>query len=405
MDTPIVVGDNQSSDAFGRLRVSSPVAQFEYQNQYGSGDLIWNTKVTGTGTYTHQPNTSCVLLSTGGTANGAGIIRQTKQYFRYIPGKSLLTLATFMFGTGIPNVRKRVGYFDDENGVFVQCNAGSISLVLRSKSSGSVVDNVIGQKDWNRDRLDGTGKSLQSIDWTKSQIFGADIQWLGVGSVRVGFEIGGQFYIAHEFEHSNLIQNTYMTTACLPIRYEVFNTGTAATSVSLVQICSTVVTEQGAIDDSGFYTHSASNGVTSISVTTRRNVLSIRPKTTINSIKNRARIEIENIEITVGAANIYWELVYNGTIGGTPAYNTAGANSAIEFDVAGTTVTGGEIIASGYCMAGAGTVRGLSGKQISSQYPLSLDIDGANPSNISLVCTSFSGTATVSAAINVKEFY
>lgn len=392
-------------DAFERLRVSSPIAQFEYQNQYNTGPLIWSEKITGTGAVTHAPDVSSVRLSTGGTASGAGVIRQTKSYFRYTPGKSLQSIMTFDLQALADNARFRCGYFDGENGIFLQKFNGAVSIGLRSKSSGSVVDTIVQQREWNKDQMDGGGVSGLRLDFDTAQILAIDIQWLGVGSVRVGFEFNGVMYYAHEFEHTNHLNDVYMTTANLPIRYELVNVGTASGTSVATQICSTVVTEQGAIDDKGYYTHGVGNGITGASVTTRRSVLAIRPKATFNSIVNRGRIEIDDISILVGSANVYWEIVYGGALGGVPSWGTAGANSLAEFDVSGTTVTGGEVIACGYAPSGGGAARALSGKSISALYPMSLDIDGANPPVLAIVCTAFTGTATVNAAINVKEYY
>jgi hypothetical protein len=401
----ISIVDNANTDAFGRLRTSNPIAQFEYQNQYNSGPLVWNESLTGTGAATHTPNTSSVLLSTGGTASGAKVVRQTKSYFRYTPGKSLLVIATFDCGNCIANSRKRIGYFDGDNGIFFEQSGFSNRIALRSKSSGEVVDQIVNQEAWNKDRMDGTGPSGLRLDFTKATILVIDVQWLGVGSVRVGFEYNGVLHVAHEFEHTNMLDAVYMTSANLPIRYEIENTGTTAEAASMSQICSTVVTEQGAIDDKGFYTHGISNGITSISVTTRRACLSIRPKATFNSITNRAKIEIEDIGALVGSANVYWELIYNGTIGGSPSWTSAGTNSVLEFDVAGTTVTGGEVVDCGYINSGGGAARTVAGKQIAALYPLCLDIAGANPTSFSLVFTALSGTATVNSKFTVREYY
>jgi hypothetical protein len=392
-------------DAFGRLRVSSPIAQFEYQNQYNKGPLVWEEQITGGGTVTHAPNRSTVVLSPGNTTIGSKVVRQTRTYFRYTPGKSLLVFLTETLGVQVSGVRKRLGYFDSDNGVFIEQSSGIVYTVLRSKSTGSVVDTKIAQSSWNLDKMDGTGPSGQVLDVTKSQIFIFDVQWLGVGSVRCAVEIGGMTYYVHEFQNANVNTGAYMTSANLPIRYEIENTGAAASIDTMEQICSTVVTEQGSIDDKGFYTHGVSSGTTATSVTTRRSVLSIRPKATFEGQINRAKIEIEDFMALVGGNNILIELVYGGTLGGSPSWTSAGTNSVIEFDIAGTTVTGGEVIQVGYIPTGQGSTRNIEGKSVSSLYPITPSIDGSVLPILSIVCTSVTGTATVNATINVREYY
>jgi hypothetical protein len=392
-------------DAFGRLRTSNPLAQFEYQNQYNKGPLIWSERIAGGGVSTHTPDTSTVNLSTGDTTIGSLVTRQTRSYFRYTPGKSLLVLLTGVIGQSVANVRRRIGYFDDDNGVFFEQSNGTLKLVLRSKATGSIVNTAVEQSAWNLDKMNGLGPSGKTLDITKAQIFIFDIQWLGVGSIRCAVEIGGVTYYVHEFENANLVSHVYMTSANLPIRYEIENTGEAAAIATLSQICSTIVTEQGAIDDKGYYTHGANSGITPTSVTTRRSVIAIRPKLQINSLTNRSKIEIEDFSLIVGGNNVLWELVYGCTLGGTPSWVSIGDNSAVERDIAGTTVTGGEVIASGYTSTGSGNARNIASKEISNLYPLALGIEGTDQPILALVCTAFTGTATVNGAINVREFY
>jgi hypothetical protein len=392
-------------DAFGRLRVSSPISQFDYQNQYNKGSLLWSEAVAGTGASVHNPNNSTISLNAGGTASGAKIYRQTVQYARYNPGKSLVPIVTFAMGTAYDNVRMRAGYFDDKNGVYLQRLGSKVSLVLRTFGTGSVTETVVAQGAWNGDNMDGRGNSGLTADWTKTQILFWDIQWLGVGTVTCYIEINRQAYVLHHFQNANLRTTTYMTTANLPIRYEVENTGTASGSATMLQICATVLTEQGSIDDGGFYTHACGNGVTGIGVTTRRNVLTIRPKLLLGGLTNRAKIQILDFDIVALSNSSYFEIVYNGTLGGSPSWTDVGTNSAIEYDVAGTTVTGGEVVHSGYVLSGSGSTRGQNSQIVSSQYPIGLDINGANPTTFSLVCTSFTGTSTVNSAVSWREYY
>jgi len=392
-------------DAFGRLRVSSPISQFDYQNQYNKGTLLWSEAVAGTGASVHNPNNSTVSLNAGGTASGAKIYRQTIQYARYNPGKSLVPIVTFAMGTAYDNVRMRAGYFDDKNGVYLQRSGSTVSLVLRTYGTGSVTETVVAQGAWSGDNMDGRGNSGITADWTKTQIVFFDIQWLGVGTVTCYIEINRQAYVLHQFQNANIRTTTYMTTANLPIRYEVENTGTASGSATMLQICATVLTEQGSIDDGGFYTHACGNGITGVAVTTRRSVLTIRPKLLLGGLTNRAKIQILDFDIVALTNSSYFEIVYNGTLGGTPSWTDVGTNSAIEFDVAGTTVTGGEVVHAGYVVAGSGVTRGQVSQVVSSQYPIGLDINGANPTTFSLVCTSFTGTSTINSAVSWREYY
>jgi hypothetical protein len=167
----------------------------------------------------------------------------------YQPGKSMLILTTFCMNAAKANLRQRIGYFDDNNGIFLEKNGTSNpSFTIRTNTSGTPVDtNTASQSSWNGDKLDGTGPSGLTLDLTTVQIFWTDLEWLGVGNVRCGFVINGQLIVCHTFQCANQAGKTkvYMETAILPVRYEIENTDTTATSSTLKQICSTVISEGG----------------------------------------------------------------------------------------------------------------------------------------------------------------
>jgi hypothetical protein len=145
------------------------------------------------------------------------------------------------------NLRQRIGYFNTKNGIFLELYNSTLYIVKRSYVTGVPVDTRIPQSDWNVNRLDGTDKNLSSItlDISKTQIFWSDIEWLGVGSVRCGFVINGQYIPCHIFHHANSESDVYMTTASLPLRCEIEATGTLTSTATFKQICSTVISEGG----------------------------------------------------------------------------------------------------------------------------------------------------------------
>jgi len=234
-----------SLDAFGRLRVSNPFTIFDSQNRYAKDNQFSESTATG-GVISYSANESTVLLTVTSTS-GSTAIRQSYRVMPYQPGKGLLVLATFVMTTAQTNLRQRVGYFNAANGVFFQQFNSVKSFVLRTSTSGSPSDaRTVNQADWNGDKLDGTGASGLTLDTTKAQILWMDFEWLGVGSVRCGFIINGEYIICHTFNNANDQNKVYMTTAILPVRYEIEATGALETTgVSLKQICSSVISEGG----------------------------------------------------------------------------------------------------------------------------------------------------------------
>jgi hypothetical protein len=235
---------NGSFDAFGRQRVSEPFTLFDSQLRYSKRTDQYSERLVGSASSLYNVNASSLSLTVT-SASGDKATRETLRVFAYQPGKSLQVMTTFAFDEGQTGLSQRVGYFNDQNGIFFANIDGVNCIVKRSYVTGSVVETVVPQSEWNVDTFDGTTKTGITLDATKAQIFFVDLEWLGVGSVRTGFVINGNFYVCHVFNHANIINTTYMTTACLPIRFEIENTASTMASSSMKQICATVISEGG----------------------------------------------------------------------------------------------------------------------------------------------------------------
>jgi len=340
-DTVPVSINGTNTDAFGRLRVSQPYTLFDSQNRYAS-DIQFDTSTTGTGTTTYQTDQSALDMSV--TAGGAGsVVRQTFRSFPYQPGKGLLVLATFvMDGSQNVNLTQRVGYFNTENGVFFQRVDGTYSFALRSYVTGSVSDaRTVNQADWNGDKLDGTGASGLTLDPSKAQILWMDFEWLGVGSVRCGFVINGQYIVCHTFTNANEITTTYMTTATLPVRYEI--TSTSAIAATLKQICSSVISEGGYEQYSVGHIARRTTALATIN-TTFKPLVSIR----LASGRGGAVVIPGRIQVLPTTSQNYEvAMVKNPTLTGA-SWTAVPTDSNVEYDVTATAVTGGSIIQTDY---------------------------------------------------------
>lgn len=241
-----VTFDGTNTDAFGRLRTSNPFTLFDSQSRFGA-DKHYSYVTASNGTTSYNTNQSSVSLNVTTIANSTAIA-QTFRVFPYQPGKSLLTYQTFVMNAAKTGLRQRVGYFSAYNGVYLEQGANGVTFNIRTYTSGSVDDTrYVAQANWNGDKLDGTGPSGVTLDLTKTQILWFDVEWLGVGNVRCGFIINGQYVVCHTFQNANQANSTkvYMQTATLPLRYEISNTGATASNSSMTMICSTVISEGG----------------------------------------------------------------------------------------------------------------------------------------------------------------
>lgn len=390
---------NQNLDAFERLRVSLPKTNYEYSFQYGKAPLIWDELIVGAATSIHIPSSSTVVLHTN-------ISRTVNQV-------------------------KLIGYGDAENGIFFGQDDIGLFFLLRSKSSGVVNDTrKFYQTDWNIDKLDGLGKSAYALNIMKTQIFICDLQWLGVGRVRCGFEYNGKLYHAHEFNNANISTLAYMTSANLPLHVSISDTATSIIRQTftywkyhpgkslqfmasfnfynknteyLEQICATVITE-GNGDTETYYQVGISRGITERTITTRQNLISCRAKLLLNGITNRSINFQQSFELIItDAGTIYWELVYGCTLGGTPAWIDCGINIGCEYDISGTTVTNGDVVACGYA---SGTTTNKQAYDISAvaKYPMTLKIDGTHGAMLTLCATVLSGSSKMLASMIIQSF-
>lgn len=392
-------------DAFDRLRTSEPTGLFNNQNEYDTSPLFWEDQLAGTGAITHLPNESSVQLSTGGTVSGALAARQTRQYIRYQPGKSQLILLTFRLGTPAANVRRRVGYFDANNGIFLeQDGTNGLYFVRRTSVTGSPVDNRVARADWRFDSISGTGIYPSNIDEDATQILFIDLEWLGVGRVRCGFVINGALNLAHTFRNANDLTEVYMTTANLPLRYEIENTGTAAGSSDLKQICAAVASEGGFEADRAVI-FSADNGVTARNIsTTPLPLIAIRPKTTFGKT-NRGSVVPVGLDMVAQGTNIFvlWRVFYNPAVTGG-SWTSVNASSIVEQNVAATSITGGLVVASGYITSTSQSRASLQ-ERFTTRLTLTNNIAGNATTPLVLMLTTTSGTGTALASLRWSEFY
>ena len=240
----LVTFGGNTLDAFGRLRVSNPLTIFDSKNIMSQNTLFNSTTANG-GSVTYTANKSTVNLNVTEAASSK-TVRQSNRVMSYQPGKSLLIFNTFVMNTPIANLKQKIGLFDANNGIFFTADGATLKIVRRTYTSGAAVDTEVNQSDWNGDKLNGTGASGFTLDPAKSNILFIDIEWLGVGSVRVGFVINGQLITSHTFYNANNLTTVYMQTANLPIRYEIERAGTlTAGTYTLQQICSSCISEGG----------------------------------------------------------------------------------------------------------------------------------------------------------------
>lgn len=397
VDVSIGPSDSALNDAFGRLRVAEPFTIFDSKMLNDASPLFWDDQnVSGGGTSsTHNANQASATLAVSAATAGRRV-RQTRRRFNYQPGKSLTVIMTGVLGAGTAGITRRVGLFDDQNGIFYQLSGTTLQLVRRTFVTGVAIDNTVDQSAWNIDKLDGAGPSGVTIDTTKTQIFFMDVEWLGVGRVRCGVYVDGLPIYVHQFVHANILTTVYMSTPNLPLRYEIQNDGTGA-AASLTQICSTVLSEGGQ-DDTGFL-RETDTGVTALAaaaIGTEYAMLGFRLKSTHRAIS----VNMIGQSILCGSPNdqFLWRWKLNPTVAGTFTYADI-TDSALQraIGVAANGVTNGIAIAGGYGLSAA-----VVQSNLSSQLLIGSSIAGISDTLV-LCVTPVTANASMYGACQWRE--
>lgn len=346
----IAFADSPMIDAFGRMRVSEPTTIFDSKQVFDKQPLFWDDQETsggGTGS-AHSTAEAATTISVSATTAGTRV-RQTFRRFNYQPGKSHLVLVTFGEFKPRSGITKRVGYFDENNGLFFESSEGTWNVVRRTKVDGTATDNLVAQNDWNIDPMDGTGPSGKTLDYEMTQIGFIDIEWLGVGRVRLGWVVDGAICYCHEFLNANNLETVYMSTPNLPLRYEIANDGTGQAD-TFMTICSSVISE-GGIENTGIL-RSASTANTQVDANaadTLYAVIGMRLK----SAYIGTTVELERLSMLAETNDDFeWGVYWNPTVDGTFTYSDQ-TNSAVQIAKGATanTASGGYLLDGGYASA------------------------------------------------------
>jgi len=397
---------NMASDAFGRMRTANPLTLFDSSHRYGDNNLF--STLTGGSTVTSasavfNQNQGLVELKVN-ALSGSKIYRETTKVFSYQPGKSLQILNTFVFNDAKTNLRQRVGYYGTDNGIYLELDHSTLYMVVRSLVTGVVTSTRIPQSQWNVDKLDGTGSSGIILDITKAQIMFMDIEWLGLGTVRTGFVINGQFVPCHYFHHANIIYTPYITTASLPIRYEIENKAATSSSSVLKQVCSTVISEGG-------YELRGLQQVVGTSITAPKALTTAGTLYPVATIRLKSTRLYGIVILTalsllgVGTGIYNWQVIASGvTSGGSGTWVSASSASSVEYKLDATAVTGGQVLASGFFSS---TAQGSTSidilKEALFKFQLQRNIFTGTAYELTLAVTASTNTELVYGSMDWEE--
>lgn len=384
-----------SVTSLGVLRIAEGQNVFESLFSFDKQPLIWDEVVTSGGTATHNANTNSIDMTLP-TTSGASVVRQTFRRIRYNPSRTIQILMAGNIGAGKANVRKRIGQFDDSDGVYFEQDGTTMYVVRRTSTSGAAVNVRVAQSSWNIDKFDGTGASGITIDFSKHHLFYIQYAFQGFGDIVYGFYVNGKVTFCHRETIANNLTVPSLKTAHLPGRVEITNTGTAASSTTMSYNSFSVKNEGKDSEQEGQARSYSAAPLKTVGTTTVP-VLSVRLGTSFL----KAIADIVKTTIFVQTVDeVIWSIYLNPTLtGATFAVNA----SYTQIDTAATAQTGGTELISG--ILGQNSNSADLSQELLAAINSFLGVSIAGTSSIiTLSARSRLGTADVLSALVWKEY-
>lgn len=347
----------QLTSAFGEQTVVELSPQWQQSFEYTVDNTALNENViTNGGTVTQA--TALAKIGTSITTASEARLKST-HHARYKAGFGGMARFSAMFTTPVAATFQYAGIVDERGAVAEFKNGYAIGFNGTTPTVARFQNDVlfeVTQTNWD-DKLDGSGASGVDMDFTKLNVFYIQFQYLGAGPMYFWTEDPdtGVPFIFHTIKYANA--NTTPSTYNPNYHMTLYVNNKATVSDLVVSCASYGYFVEGPTELVEFHQPQFTTGsVQATGVTTEVAIVTIRNKTTYAAKVNYIDILMERFgaSIEAGAANNLGlvRAVKNATLGGTPVWNDINTtNSVVEFDIAGTTVTGGTELVS-YPLAG-----------------------------------------------------
>jgi hypothetical protein len=357
-NSAIITGISGSNvSAFGDFISVNPQPSVQLDFVYGLNTRTATTSVVTTGVAT--TSSGRLSLTTGIGAAGSASLTSLR-IARYRAGQGMMARFTAVWDGATANCTQVCGVGGSQVGYFFGFNGTAFGISIRNGGS----DSWVAQTAWNGDKCDGTGTSGFTWDKTKGNVMQILYPFLGYGNITfwVKNSFTSNWILCHTIRYTNSSASLQVSNPSFPFFANVVNTGSTTSRTMFVG--SALVAVTGDIHYLG-----ASWGANSLktAVSTELNIISIRNCTTYNTVANNGMIRIRSISFSSDGGNGSAVLTMKRgvTLGGVPAFTTingttadngvtiTSGNSIASFDVAGTTITGGDQIFNMTCARNA----------------------------------------------------
>lgn len=226
----------------------------------------------------------------------------------------------------------------DKAGAFSFSSATATASWAEVTAGVTKTSEFIAQSDWN---INTRGE----LDPTKGNVYQIEYQYLGYGAIRFSIEDAetGTFKPVHLIQYPNTATQPSIGNPSLRIGLYCVSIGsTTDITVKSASMAAFLQGEPEPVRNS----RAIENTKTSVG-TTLTNIITLRNREEVNGQANQ--VEIEPLQLSVfteSTKGATIKIYGNPTVAGTTNFQYTGTTLAGEFDTAGTTVTGGTLLAS-----------------------------------------------------------
>jgi hypothetical protein len=329
-------GHNSNISVFGDLTTGSRVDDVSVKFQYNISTFDTVAAISGTGVNSHVD--SKAIVSTGAGIGDASL--RSKDIVRYRPGHEAYGYFTAVFSLPDANAEQHIGTFDSQEGFWVGYQGTSFGLGIRNAG----VDTFTPQASWNGDQL-LTGDFI--LNPQTMNIYKISYGWLGIAPItfEVSADNGKNWTVIHKFDYRNAQTVPSIKNPMLPVNMEAVSTSAPAAPVTIGTSSWNGGNIGGAQTGTSYVDRffSIDAGEKTITASTPTNLLTVRNPALFEGEQNHIKSQLMLVSATTDG-NQSVKIVTNrgATIGGTPSFNDVSTgNSQLQFDISGTTATGG----------------------------------------------------------------
>ncbi len=348
------IGNEEDGFFFGRQDASG-VNTFGILHRF-AGKIEYRTLTFTTGAVTAGGTVTVTLddVATETEVTNGGSVQNVAREVgatSYVGWETQIIGDVVIFISHLAEAKSGTFTFADTDTTGVLATAG----LVQSITGVAPTDDFIPQADWNSDKMngtndDGTNPTKMTLDISKGNVYEVQFQWLGFGEIifSIENENTGHFHPVHRIKYTNTNTVPSMQNPTLPLYIAVKN-GATTTDIN-IQTSSMAVFTEGIVDETNQGLPNSTAATLSGDLTTETAIFAVKSKPIFQNVENRVEWAPKIFTVSgkgAGAAKFTTiRATVDPVLGGNPVFtDISTATSIMAIDTAGTTLTGGSVVA------------------------------------------------------------